>query len=474
MPSRSRPLGTALRSLILACGLMLLLIGILQFFPRWKAAAGLRSWVHAGQSQHAPAPNDAITPEVADSPDPFENTSLSGSVSGRAAGIESHNVAFPHENSVSTIEVGVASSDGSDIPPPPESSESPAQDSNAPEFQRLRQRVSSLERRATREQETPPADPDRTVHLLQQLEAQRKELRWVVTRLSTLEQLVQTEKESPPDASPPVESQEVSSNDISSNGISIRTVREGKNSHVVIEARNADLPEFLVRLGEVLGINLLISPDVAGTIWLHVSQADRDEALLAAICGAHQCRCERTGNFYVISRDTGPAPAANPTPASELVSKLYRLKHLTGPDVEPYVRPLLTPGVGTVSSAAFRERGDTADRRDPPHAILVRDMPSVLEDVDRLIMALDRPPAKAKLSSDAAEPKPYEPSGTDQPRESSEPQKPVLPPFAAVPPGSCTSVAFPAPPMIPPPAAPSATAPRPRKFSLFHLGTNRF
>src|SRR5690349_5435281 len=102
MPSRSRPLGTALRSLILACGLMLLLIASLQFFPRWKAATGLRSWVHAGPSPQAPAADEAISADVAESTDPFESTSLSGSVAGRVAGNESHSVALPVENSAST------------------------------------------------------------------------------------------------------------------------------------------------------------------------------------------------------------------------------------------------------------------------------------------------------------------------------------------------------------------------------------
>jgi hypothetical protein len=459
MPSRSRPLGTALRTLIAACGLMLLLIGALQFFPRWKAAIGLRSWVKANQTPKAPTPRSPEeTPTDQTEPaDPFESTALSGSAAGRTAGADSNSV-FAVENPASTVEIPVSSLEESDIPPPPEHSEPQPGKIGPPEFQRLYQHVLSLERRiAARENETSSADHDRTVLLLQQLDEQRNELKAVTARLGRMESQFEVIQEAISEKSSEKEKQE-----LSSDGISIRTVRDGTNSRLMIEAREADLPELLVRLGDALGINLIVAPDVAGTVWLRLSQVDRDEAL-AAICRAHQCRCERTGNFCVVSRHVSEDQAAAPPPSPELISKLYRLKHLKGADVEPYVKPLLTPGVGAVGCAAHKD-GTGTTHQDLPHSILVRDTRGVLAEVDRLIFELDRPSAKV-------EPLPV---STESNSPGLQPPQPVLQPSAALfAPESCTSVA-PAQLTVAPQAAIPAATPERRFGRWFRSGWNRF
>jgi hypothetical protein len=144
----------------------------------------------------------------------------------------------------------------------------------------------------------------------------------------------------------------------------------------------------LARLGDFAGVNLLIAPTVVGTASLNLESANIDEAL-ETICRIHDCRLESAGDSIIISGHRAPAQVEAPQP--QTLVKLYRLQHIRGADLQPYVQLLLTPGVGAVASAP----GSKPVPGDDPKAILVRDTPTALAEVERLLQELDRGPAIA-------------------------------------------------------------------------------
>jgi hypothetical protein len=269
--------------------------------------------------------------------------------------------------------------DGDLVPLPPVDdieSEAPAQ--LQAELRRLEERLRELEHQlesstATRN-EQDSTEASRLEQLLRQLQAQSQELKSAGERIEQMEQR-QTAALSPESTIP--------------TQISIRSVEKDGQSAWIIQARDASLSELLARLGEATGINLLVAPEVAGTVSLHLSEPDA-EAALEVVCKLHRCRAQRDGNFVVIQPDRAAELNAQPEPP-ETMSKLYRLKHLSGGELRPYVQPLLTPGLGTFGFASIRERVARATYRDPPRAILVKDTPRVIAEIDRLILELDRP-----------------------------------------------------------------------------------
>ncbi len=156
-------------------------------------------------------------------------------------------------------------------------------------------------------------------------------------------------------------------------------------AQLLIQAREASLPELLARLGDFAGVNLLIAPTVNGAASLHLESANIDEAL-ETICRLHDCRLEYIGDSIIVSGPRPVAPAPSEAERPQTLVKLYHLQHIRGADLQPYVQLLLTPGVGGVASAP----GSKHVPGDDPKALLVRDTPTVLAEVERLLQELDR------------------------------------------------------------------------------------
>jgi hypothetical protein len=410
MRSRSRPLSTALRSLIVACGTFLLLMMMLQFYPRWGGSVGVGVGLQAGQKKdETDAAQDAATPPEETPRDPFQRASLSGSAIGRTSDDTTTAVVPPYDHPGATFEVDAVRRDESDVPPPPIASEPITPTASPFESQRLHQRLAALERRMTSQEKESAAclsaQPDRTIALLKRLDEQQRELTNTSTRLERLERQVEIAHERLSHGSSGRSHVQESLNPTPRIAIRVIPNPDGGQSHVEVEARDASLPELFARLGETLGINLLVSPEVTGAVSLHLRAPNRDE-VLDAICRIHHCRCERTGNIVVVSRIESEERLSFKPQRPETMSKLYRLQHLSGAEIQPYVVPLLTPGVGIVSFATIGERVGRTEYREPPRAILVKDLPNVLADVDRLILELDRPPADGKGLPPVATPLP--------------------------------------------------------------------
>lgn len=229
-------------------------------------------------------------------------------------------------------------------------------------------------------------DAERNRQFLELLQAQTSNLNAIRERMDTLEHHLE-ELQAASTETAATEAADITE----SPNILIKTELVDGVQKLEIEGRDASLAQLLARLGEVAGVNLLVSPEITGVVSLHLSLLEPREAL-ETVCRIHHCTIQQEGAIYVVSpipvketEDTKPA-LVNP------VTKLYHLKHLSGSEIRPYIAPMLTPALGKVSFASIRERVGRTTYRSPPRAVIVMDSAEVIDKVDRLIMELDRPP----------------------------------------------------------------------------------
>ena len=225
---------------------------------------------------------------------------------------------------------------------------------------------------------------------LNQFGAQTAEMRTSQQRLESLEQqfhVLQERLAEQPAVEPPPER------------IGIRKETIDGAARLFVEARDVSLAELFAKLGETLGINLVVDTSVTGNVSLHLELPHSAEAL-KEVCRLEHCRHSQDGRVVVISRKAAPPEPAKPEPPATM-TKLYRLRFITGAEIRPYVTVVLTPGVGTMGFANVREAAASTETRDPPRAILVKDTPEVLVAVDRLVQELDHPASLAEQSQRA-------------------------------------------------------------------------
>lgn len=392
----SRKLRTALKLLAIASGLLLLLLVASQSLPLFRGVASPAISVDASNEPAEFVESPPLDPApLSEELIAAERPTFSGSATGRA---RAHTSAPRFEPKRSTIEVGLPDVPDDAVPMPPHDADADAEAVSDRELRQLHDRLDELERQVADWRPLgaaggiSPEDQRRLDAIADRLEAQQTELRAFGQRLALTEDrwsvLPSDEREPDPDQ-PPIRSEATPTS-----RISIRTVASDGESRLVMEARDASLPELFARLGEASGVNLLVAPEVSGTVSLHLVLPNGDAAL-DAVCRIHRCRHERLGGFVVVSREPVAEPADDPK-VRETATKLYQLQHLSGAEIRPYVQALLTPGLGTVSFATIRERVARTEYRDPPRAILVKDTAQVLSAVDQLILELDRPPSKGK------------------------------------------------------------------------------
>lgn len=375
MLSRPRAFRIAFRALFAATGLLLTLVVAIQFFARTSVPLNSVTKVKAQQAakpKRSSVPNDPpdiTVPAGSDMTSPF-----SGSVAN-----DPDFFAVAPPSIEAAVKIDIDPNAGA-VPLPPIDDVNEDSSCDVPfELRSIEQRLSELERRSAPDRAACAQDASthstQFAGVLAQLHGQSQEIK------STLQRIERIEKRT---ASTPEES-------IPGQRISIRPVEKGGESRWMIQARDASLPELLARLGEATGMNLVVSSEIAGNVSLHLSELDAESAL-DAVCKIHHCRAAHNGNFVVISRDTVADHGGRPS-LPETISKLYRLRHLSGAEIRPYIQPLLTPGLGTCGFAIIRERVARMTYRHPPRAILVKDTARVIAEVDRLIGELDRPPA---------------------------------------------------------------------------------
>ncbi len=371
MTRRNLAFQKALRFLLTSSALLLLLMAALQFLPE------LRTKLSAFPSNFAQPP--AVRgPDEGDEVDPtesFPTQDLSGSAAGDEAPAKRLFPKKPAPAQSSTLEIESPSPFDEDFAPEPVIPPEPAPSQPDETLMQLEQRLQDLESRDAEQMEA------RDSQILDQLKMHSTELKAILERIESTEKQVQELDSS----KSPKESDALPR-------IALETVMEDGEEQLEIDAREASLPELLARLGQAAKMNLVVSPDVTGTTSLHLSLPDAQKTL-AAVCRIHNLRMEQDGLLMVISRDAFGEDTGATSEIPVLITKLYRLKHLSGSEIRPYVSALLTPESGSVTFASIRERVARTTYRNPPRAILVKDTPSVIAKIDELIQELDHPPA---------------------------------------------------------------------------------
>lgn len=87
------------------------------------------------------------------------------------------------------------------------------------------------------------------------------------------------------------------------------------------------------------------------------------------------------------------------------ITRVYRPACVTAKDLEPLLRPLLTPGVGTLiaRSLAGDDGGKESGKRNASHAtrdvVVVRDRPEIVQQIDALVRDLDAPPKRVAIDA---------------------------------------------------------------------------
>ena len=176
----------------------------------------------------------------------------------------------------------------------------------------------------------------------------------------------------------------------------------------------APLPAVLASLGRASGLNVVAGEGVTGTVTASLRGVTAEEAL-TALGRAHGFTHRREGRFvYLTGRaaaDAERAAAETQRLAAEaasrrVVTRLYRPHYVPAGEVVSLLTPLLTPGVGVAQAtlppvvglplSGEEAGGDSLAQRD---AVVVRDYPEVLTEIDALLEQLDVPPAQVAIEA---------------------------------------------------------------------------
>jgi hypothetical protein len=154
------------------------------------------------------------------------------------------------------------------------------------------------------------------------------------------------------------------------------TVTPSGKAPITVHAENLDVQKVLEIIGRQARMNILVSPQVHGTVTLDVRDKTVDEVLQAI---ATLCHLEiQRANGFVYVTTPGEALARE---EADLPVRVYRTSCTKAIDLEKMVKPLLSKR-GTISSL-------TENKND---LVVVKDYERVLKTVDRVIAQIDTPP----------------------------------------------------------------------------------
>ncbi|QDV84214.1 hypothetical protein [Planctomycetes bacterium TBK1r] len=149
---------------------------------------------------------------------------------------------------------------------------------------------------------------------------------------------------------------------------------------------DVDVRTVLEMLAKGYGMNILVAPDVEGTVTANVAGLTPEQTLtsIARMCGL---AIQRDDNVILIY------PKDNlPRESREL--RVFSLDYARSEDIEPTVNGLLSP-IGSVYSS----KADDIDNRKGRESIVVVDTPDVLEQVERYLMQADQAPLQVMIEA---------------------------------------------------------------------------
>ncbi|PAY19029.1 hypothetical protein CKO51_12820 [Rhodopirellula sp. SM50] len=160
----------------------------------------------------------------------------------------------------------------------------------------------------------------------------------------------------------------------------------GNTDDVTLSVDDVDVRTVLEMLAKGYGMNILVAPDVEGTVTANVAGLTPEQTLtsIARMCGL---AIQRDDNVILIY------PKDNlPRESREL--RVFSLDFARSEDIEPTINGLLSP-IGSVYSS----KADDLDNRKGRESIVVVDTPDVLEQVERYLMQADQAPLQVMIEA---------------------------------------------------------------------------
>lgn len=170
-----------------------------------------------------------------------------------------------------------------------------------------------------------------------------------------------------------------------------------------LQIQDAEIMQVLDMLGELSETNILAGQGVAGTITANLKNVTPRQAL-DAILRSRDLTSESEGAFtYVMTQaEMEQKKKSN----RKVVTKLYTPFYVSAKELQNLITPLLTENVGLVSLTTPSEIGISPDETNAGgdslaqnDALVVRDYPEILEEVDRLLEKMDVPPMQVVIEA---------------------------------------------------------------------------
>lgn len=177
----------------------------------------------------------------------------------------------------------------------------------------------------------------------------------------------------------------------------------GSSESFSLQIQDADIMQVLDMLGELSGLNILTSQGVTGTVTANLKNVTPAQAL-QAILRSRDLTSEKEGDFVYVM--TMAQLEQKKKTNRKVVTKLYSPFYVSAKELQTLITPILTENIGVVSLTTASEIGIAPDATSAggdsfaqTDAILVRDYPEVLEEVDRLLETMDVPPMQVVIEA---------------------------------------------------------------------------
>lgn len=167
----------------------------------------------------------------------------------------------------------------------------------------------------------------------------------------------------------------------STDGADSAAAAENPYRPVTLSAKGLDIRDVLSMFSRSRGLNIVSSGDIVGTVSMDLNEVPFDQAM-QAIVGMAGFQATRRGDVYYVRR-----PNSDEGKGSFLRGvRTYRLDYAQPDQVKPVVDQMISP--------------DGATSVYPPlRSLVVEDWPEVLERVDAVVDALDRPPRQVIIEA---------------------------------------------------------------------------
>ncbi len=162
-----------------------------------------------------------------------------------------------------------------------------------------------------------------------------------------------------------------------------------------LQVQDAELTQVLDMLGQLAGVNILPSADVAGRVSLNLQDVTVDRAL-EAILRSRGYVYERESDFIYVK--SAAEVAQFKLLNRKLITKVYQPNYISANELSKLLTPILskdgkhavtTPSQVGIAKSPENAGGDGLAQRD---ALLIQDYAEVIAEIDRVIIEMDVPP----------------------------------------------------------------------------------